>query len=197
MARRSVSTVASNALKRVVAEANMHPMDPNKQLRALQALNQLHPNLVVERVENHAFVMSQEAQKEYMKALVNTSRIDGIDLNYFMVRMQGTSEGMKHAYHGQMNQQPMTNYGKGEAYTKFWAFFGTLAWGCIVVSSVKAFVEEQQHDPTKAPITHVGRELLLHLRFVDDDNATRQLESNRNEEELTTPYENVWDINME
>ncbi|KDO30941.1 hypothetical protein SPRG_04129 [Saprolegnia parasitica CBS 223.65] len=205
---RGLAQTTNNHLKRLVADANLHPGDATRQLRVLQALSQVHPSLVVQRVEGQRFAMSQEAQRLYMRALVSTSRMDSIDMNVFLNRMQNAST--TRATHAQMNNDLTHGLGHGEAYTRFWAFFGTALWGGLVVSSVKAFVEDQQH--AKPPMTHVGRALRLHLNFIDNDDdsagavdaqrlpATRKENIYRVDDDddgLTTPYENVWDINME
>ncbi|OQS00604.1 hypothetical protein ACHHYP_20123 [Achlya hypogyna] len=212
--RRGLSSTSVNYVKRLVAEANAHPSDPARQLRALQALGQIHPNLVVQRVEGHQFAMCQDVQREYLRALVKTSRMDTIDMNLFLARVQNSAGATTRAVHAHMNSDlthKLGNYGRGEAYTRFWAFFGTVAWGCIVVTSVKAFIEEQHEAPRSPPMTYVGRALQLHMHFIDrDDNhqagsttsAPGTIDPPRKRprcenEELTTPYENVWDINME
>ncbi|EQC38601.1 ATP-dependent metalloprotease [Saprolegnia diclina VS20] len=78
-------------LKRMEQDANAYPEDAQRQLKFLQALNKDYPSLVIRRVEEGRFVLSQEAYREYIKALVATNRIDSMDTNMLFSRMQAAA----------------------------------------------------------------------------------------------------------
>ncbi|CAK4077718.1 unnamed protein product [Aphanomyces euteiches] len=78
-------------LKRLEQEANMNPEDANRQVKFLQALNKDYPALVIRRVEEGRFALSQEAYREYIKALVRTNRMDATDTNMLLAKMQATA----------------------------------------------------------------------------------------------------------
>ncbi|KAF1774696.1 P-loop containing nucleoside triphosphate hydrolase [Phytophthora cactorum] len=68
-------------LKSLEQTANANPEDPYAQLRFLQELNRNnYPALVVRRVEENRFALDEAVQKEYIKALVKTGRLDTVDL---------------------------------------------------------------------------------------------------------------------
>ncbi|RLN90175.1 hypothetical protein BBJ28_00014400 [Nothophytophthora sp. Chile5] len=67
-------------LKALEQAANAHPEDSFAQLRFLQELNKNYPALVVRRVEENRFALDEAVQKEYIKALVKTGRIDAVDM---------------------------------------------------------------------------------------------------------------------
>ncbi|ETW04266.1 hypothetical protein H310_04591 [Aphanomyces invadans] len=143
MGRRPMTTVNSNYVKRLVQDANNHPMDPLRQLRVLQMLNKIHPSLVIQRVEEVQFAMSQEVQKEYMKALVNSDRMDSVDLNLFLARMQttgiaGLTTRETYKSRGIPHDQTVNEYGY-----RAWAAFAMLAWGGIVGMSLMTFWNEE------------------------------------------------------
>jgi ATP-dependent metalloprotease len=98
-------------LKRIEQDANMNPEDPSRQLKFLQALNKDYPGLVIRRVEEGRFAMSQEAYREYIKALVRTNRFDTMDTNLLYARMQaaapiGTGHAATAATVGSSNLSP-------------------------------------------------------------------------------------------
>ncbi|KAG7400712.1 ATP-dependent zinc metalloprotease FTSH 4, mitochondrial [Phytophthora boehmeriae] len=68
-------------LKALEQAANASPGDAYAQLRFLQELNRNnYPALVVRRVEENRFALDEASQKEYIKALVKTGRLDTVDL---------------------------------------------------------------------------------------------------------------------
>ncbi|RHY33692.1 hypothetical protein DYB32_003531 [Aphanomyces invadans] len=78
-------------LKKMEQEANANPEDASRQVKFLQALNKDYPALVVRRVEEGRFALSQEAYREYIKALVRTNRMDATDTNLLLAKMQSAA----------------------------------------------------------------------------------------------------------
>lgn len=76
------------ALKTLEQDANMAPDDAYRQLRFLQELNKQYPALVIRRVEEGRFAVDEAIQKEYIKALVKTGRIDALDMNEVLAASQ-------------------------------------------------------------------------------------------------------------
>ncbi|RHY97150.1 hypothetical protein DYB31_002752, partial [Aphanomyces astaci] len=163
--RRSMATVNNNYVKRLVQDANNHPMDPLRQLRVLQMLNKIHPSLVIQRVEAVQFTMSQEAQKEYMKALVNTDQMDSVDLNQFLARMQttglaGFASRASHKAHGIPHHQTIDESGY-----RAWATFAMLTWGGIVGISLVTFWNEEGWKEEHPMTAGFMRGLELHMEL--------------------------------
>ncbi|DBA03741.1 TPA: hypothetical protein N0F65_004158 [Lagenidium giganteum] len=75
-------------LKSLEHDANLNPDDAYRQLRFLQELNKNYPALVIRRVEENRFAIDEAIQKEYIKALVKTGRIDSLDIPQIMAATQ-------------------------------------------------------------------------------------------------------------
>ncbi|CAK4620558.1 unnamed protein product [Aphanomyces euteiches] len=187
--RRTIAT-ASNYVKRLVEDANKHPTDSVRQLRVLQMLGKIHPSLVAQRVEEMPFAMSQEAHKEYMKALVRTGRIDAIDLKIMLARMQSTGmPTMTPQLYRARRASPLVD----ESGYRAWAAFATMAWGSIVGLSLYTFWNEEgwkEEHPMTAGFMR-GLELQIDRANVAKPDKSKKKKAS---DKHVTPYENVSDI---
>ncbi|KAF0700636.1 Aste57867_8814 [Aphanomyces stellatus] len=157
--RRSIATANNNYVKRLIQDANNHPSDPERQLRVLQVLNRIHPSLVVQRVDEVPFVMSAEAHKEYMKALVRADRIDSVDLNQVVARMQNTTM-MRLPPH---RHAASIHHNVNESGYRAWAAFASLTWGTIVTLSLLTFWNEEGWKEEHPMTSGFMRGLELHM----------------------------------
>ena len=63
-------------LKKLEADANQYPGDAAMQLRFIKELNKNYPVLVIQRMQQEKFAVSEEIQKEYIKAMVRYVRLN-------------------------------------------------------------------------------------------------------------------------
>eukprot|EP00510_Aplanochytrium_minuta_P009902 CAMPEP_0184075044 /NCGR_PEP_ID=MMETSP0957-20130417/70910_1 /TAXON_ID=627963 /ORGANISM="Aplanochytrium sp, Strain PBS07" /LENGTH=646 /DNA_ID=CAMNT_0026377439 /DNA_START=480 /DNA_END=2420 /DNA_ORIENTATION=- len=76
-------------LERLEMEANQHPGDSVAQSNFLQQIGKTHPEIVIQRVESGRFAGNEGVFKEYVKALVNTHRIESASTSDILVPLRG------------------------------------------------------------------------------------------------------------
>ncbi|KAF0700637.1 Aste57867_8815 [Aphanomyces stellatus] len=86
--RCSLATSAQPSMKHLIQDANKNPLDPLRQLRVLQALNQIHPSFDIQPTAHEHLAMSSEARYEYLHAL--SLGESAMDVNVFLARIQST-----------------------------------------------------------------------------------------------------------
>ncbi|KAJ0398629.1 hypothetical protein P43SY_007487 [Pythium insidiosum] len=152
-------------LKSLEHDANLHPEDAFRQFRFLQELNKHYPALVIRRVEENRFAVDENIQKEYVKALVKTGRIDSLDMNQVLNSTQRLASQSYYAG-GSSNSYARTAGGvaaaaaagsqgvtphdpvyvsmvEGNFKTNMWKTLRTLGVAFIVVSALGAMLDER------------------------------------------------------
>ncbi|TMW60320.1 hypothetical protein Poli38472_000362 [Pythium oligandrum] len=147
-------------LKSLEHDANMQPEDAYRQLRFLQELNKQYPALVIRRVEENRFAVDEAVQKEYLKALVKTGRIDKLDMNQVMTATQrinqsySSNKGMNSSYGAAAvansssqgitpNDPVYVSMVEGSFKNNMWKTLRTLGVAFIVVSALGAILDEK------------------------------------------------------
>mmetsp|Transcript_13589 Transcript_13589/g.16470 ORF Transcript_13589/g.16470 Transcript_13589/m.16470 type:complete len:686 (+) Transcript_13589:333-2390(+) len=87
--QRNFSTSVRRRLERLEMEANQHPGDSVAQSNFLQQIGKTHPEIVIQRVESGRFAGNEGVFKEYVKALVNTHRIESASTSDILVPLRG------------------------------------------------------------------------------------------------------------
>ncbi|RLN49827.1 hypothetical protein BBJ29_004632 [Phytophthora kernoviae] len=149
-------------LKTLEQAANASPGDTYAQLRFLQELNRNnYPALVVRRVEENRFALDEATQKEYIKALVKTGRLDTVDLP--QLTQPGGAAGFAATAGGSARQfgglQAAAGSGLGQGGTaqdpvfvsmvegsfksNMWKTLRTLGVAFLVVSALGAMLDEK------------------------------------------------------
>ncbi|RHY63711.1 hypothetical protein DYB30_000134 [Aphanomyces astaci] len=151
-------------LKKMEQDANANPEDAGRQVKFLQALNKDYPALVVRRVEEGRFALSQEAYREYIKALVRTNRMDATDTNLLLAKMQSAAPASAiassnasalatsgaplssalAAAQGLSPNEPMyVSMVDGGFKKNLWRTARVVALGFMVISALTALIEEK------------------------------------------------------
>uniref|UniRef100_K3W9Y9 AAA+ ATPase domain-containing protein n=1 Tax=Globisporangium ultimum (strain ATCC 200006 / CBS 805.95 / DAOM BR144) TaxID=431595 RepID=K3W9Y9_GLOUD len=149
-------------LKSLEHDANLHPEDTYRQLRFLQELNKNYPALVIRRVEENRFAIDEAVQKEYIKALVKTNRIDGVDMPQLLAgaqRIGGREYGTQSSFskaaptmaaagaagaQGVSAQDPVyVSMVEGSFKNNMWKTLRTLGVAFLVVSALGAILDEK------------------------------------------------------
>ncbi|KAE9132737.1 ATP-dependent zinc metalloprotease FTSH 4 [Phytophthora fragariae] len=142
-------------LKSLEQAANSSPEDPYAQLRFLQELNRNnYPALVVRRVEENRFALDDAGQKEYIKALVKTGRLDTVDLpqlanadagrQFSGLAAAGAGPAVARNGQGQSAHDPMyVSMVEGSFKSNMWKTLRTLGVAFLVVSALGAMLDEK------------------------------------------------------
>lgn len=148
-------------LKSLEQAANANPEDPYTQLRFLQELNRNnYPALVVRRVEENRFALDEAVQKEYIKALVKTGRLDTVDLPKLARPTEGAYAGadaarqfgglaaagpaVARSSQGLSAHDPMyVSMVEGSFKSNMWKTLRTLGVAFLVVSALGAMLDEK------------------------------------------------------
>lgn len=137
-------------LKALEQAANANPTDAFAQLRFLQELNRNeYPALVVRRVEENRFALDEAAQKEYIKALVKTGRLDTVDLPPLQATNAQTAAVPQYAAalgrsQGGTAQDPVfVSMVEGSFKSNMWKTLRTLGVAFLVVSALGAMLDEK------------------------------------------------------
>ncbi|KAL4086288.1 hypothetical protein PRIC1_014415 [Phytophthora ramorum] len=148
-------------LKSLEQAANSSPEDAYAQLRFLQELNRSnYPALVVRRVEENRFALDEAVQKEYIKALVKTGRLDTVDLPQLAQPVEqayGTvgaarqfggvaaaSQAAARNGQGQSAHDPVfVSMVEGSFKSNMWKTLRTLGVAFLVVSALGAMLDEK------------------------------------------------------
>ncbi|POM57630.1 Cell division protease ftsH [Phytophthora palmivora] len=141
-------------LKSLEQSANANPEDSYAQLRFLQELNRCnYPALVVRRVEENRFALDEAVQKEYIKALVKTGRLDTVDLPQLTQPVEAAAGAAR-----QFNAGPAVTRGsqglsahdpvyvsmvEGSFKSNMWKTLRTLGVAFLVVSALGAMLDEK------------------------------------------------------
>ncbi|KAL3669621.1 hypothetical protein V7S43_005006 [Phytophthora oleae] len=149
-------------LKSLEQAANANPEDPYAQLRFLQELNRNnYPALVVRRVEENRFALDDAVQKEYIKALVKTGRLDTVDLPQLAQPAEASynaaagaarqfgglaaaSSSVARGGQGLSAHDPMyVSMVEGSFKSNMWKTLRTLGVAFLVVSALGAMLDEK------------------------------------------------------
>ncbi|RMX69393.1 hypothetical protein DD238_002442 [Peronospora effusa] len=142
-------------LKSLEQTANANPEDPYTQLRFLQELNRNnYPALVVRRIEENRFAVDEAVQKEYVKALVKTGRLDTVDLSQLTqpsgaigsgaVRQFAASSTIGRGSQGLSARDPVyVSMVEGSFKSNMWKTFRTLGVAFLVISALGAILDEK------------------------------------------------------
>uniref|UniRef100_A0AAV1U4G1 AAA+ ATPase domain-containing protein n=1 Tax=Peronospora matthiolae TaxID=2874970 RepID=A0AAV1U4G1_9STRA len=158
-AKRSLFNMAQRRkhkqLKGLEQAANANPEDAYAQLRLLQELNRNdYPALVVRRVEENRFALDDAVQKEYIKALVKTGRLDTVDLPQLVqpaeaagstaVRHLPSSSVVGRGGQGWSSHDPVfVSMVEGSFKSNMWKTLRTLGVAFLVVSALGAMLDEK------------------------------------------------------
>ncbi|KAG6622532.1 cell division protease ftsH [Phytophthora cinnamomi] len=141
-------------LKSLEQAANASPEDPYAQLRFLQELNRNnYPALVVRRVEENRFALDDAVQKEYVKALVKTGRLDTVDLPQLagagrqlggLANAAGAGPAVARNGQGLSAHDPVyVSMVEGSFKSNMWKTLRTLGVAFLVVSALGAMLDEK------------------------------------------------------
>ncbi|TDH69228.1 hypothetical protein CCR75_007798 [Bremia lactucae] len=140
-------------LKNLEQTANANPEDPYAQVRFLQELNRHnYPAIVVRRIEENRFALDESVQKEYIKALVKTGRLDTVDLSQLTQPIMtpqfgavtASSPAVSHSFQGLSAQDPMyVSMVEGSFKSNMWKTLRTLGVAFLVVSALGAMLDEK------------------------------------------------------
>nr|CCA18918.1 predicted protein putative [Albugo laibachii Nc14] len=149
-------------LKSLEHDANLHPEDSFRQFRFLQQLNKHYPALVIRWVEANQVAIDENVQKEYIKALVKTGRIENVDIHQLTnsaksassnyangsksatTKAQISSASGSQAAHGLSPQDPVyVSMVEGSFRSNMWKFIRTLGIAFFVVSAVGSILDEK------------------------------------------------------
>ncbi|CAH0473736.1 unnamed protein product [Peronospora belbahrii] len=142
-------------LKSLEQTANANPEDPYTQLRFLQELNRNnYPALVVRRVEENRFAVDEAVQKEYVKALVKTGRLDTVDLPQLIQQIGTTGSNATRQFaacsavsrgsQGLSSRDPVyVSMVEGSFKSNMWKTLRTLGMAFLVVSALGAMLDEK------------------------------------------------------
>ncbi|CCI45147.1 hypothetical protein ABG067_005493 [Albugo candida] len=148
-------------LKSLEHDANLHPEDSFRQFRFLQQLNKHYPALVIRWVEGNQIAVDENVQKEYIKALVKTGRIENVDIHQLTnsvknasstssnsvtaaTKLQASTASGSQAAHGLSPQDPVyVSMVEGSFKSNMWKFIRTLGIAFFVVSAVGSILDEK------------------------------------------------------
>ncbi|KAI9908604.1 hypothetical protein PsorP6_016626 [Peronosclerospora sorghi] len=142
-------------LKSLEQNANAHPDDSAAQVRFLQELNRNnYPALVVRRVEENRFAVDEAVQREYIKALVKTGRLDTVELPQLLqpteaagsntVRHCAASAAVGRGSRGFSAQDPVyVSMVEGGFKSNMWKTLRSLGVAFLVISALGAMLDEK------------------------------------------------------
>lgn len=112
-------------LQQLETMANMRVSDPNVQFRFLREVARFSPQVVIERVECGRFASNDVVFKEYLKALVTTSKIDQASMSDVMKAYNMSAAlGMTAATNTQTNYENSSGQQGGQGFNQnnggFW-----------------------------------------------------------------------------
>ena len=149
--RRNFFTSRRNAAKRpsfklmqkIEKDALAHPQDAQIQLRYLREMNRDNPTMVLRRFEDNTFIRNNEINKEYMKALVTSGKIDAIDTTLNLAPAAASSISSKSSS-GQSAAAPLyIAMADGGMKAQMWKFARSIGVVLFFVSALALIADEK------------------------------------------------------